>query len=117
MQETYETLEKLKITDVVSVSSKTKLGVNELIEKAYNKLVQDDVKKGENVAIISTRQKDLLSKALEHLMLIKENQHFNYLDIIMQNLQDVLNSLGEITGEVRSDDILKTIFSSFCVGK
>ena len=117
LQETYETLEKLKITDVVSVSSKTKLGVNELIEKAYNKLVQDDVNKGENVAIISTRQKDLLSRALEHLMLIKENQHFNYLDIIMQNLQDVLNSLGEITGEVRSDDILKTIFSSFCVGK
>ena len=115
-KETYETLKSLKITDIVSVSSKTKVGIKELIEKAYHKLTQGDEAE-EKTAIISTRQKDLFSKAFEHLMLIKENKNFSYLDIIMQHLQEALNSLGEITGEVRSDDILASIFSSFCVGK
>ena len=54
---------------------------------------------------------------MEHLNLIKENRNLNYLDIIMQHLQEALNVLGEITGEVRSDDILDAIFSQFCVGK
>ena len=116
-KETYEALKKLNISDVVSVSSKTKTGITELVEKAYHKLVQNDEEKDAKVAITSERQKDLLTKASEHLTFIKKNQHFNYLDIIMQHLQEALNALGEITGEVRSDDILKTIFSSFCVGK
>lgn len=116
-KENYEILKNLDIVDVVSVSSKTKKGINELIEKAYHKLVQDDEMNDGSVAITSERQKSLLIKAVEHLIFIRKNHHFNYLDIIMQHLQEALNALGEITGEVRSDDILKTIFSSFCVGK
>ena len=110
-------LKKLKITDIVALSSKTKNGINELIEKVYQKLTEDSEEKEERGAVISTRQKDLLSKALTSLLFIKENKNFNYLDIIMQHLHEALSSLGEITGEVRSDDILKTIFSNFCVGK
>ena len=119
IKETYEVLKNLKITDVVSVSSKSKIGIKELIDKSYQKLVQDDTREEGIVstAITSTRQKELLSKAFEHLVFIQEMRNFNYLDIIMQHLQEALASLGEITGEVRSDDILKTIFSSFCVGK
>lgn len=119
IKETYEVLKNLKITDVVSVSSKNKIGIKELIDKSYQKLVQDDTREEDIVstAITSTRQKELLSKAFEHLVFIQEMRNFNYLDIIMQHLQEALASLGEITGEVRSDDILRTIFSSFCVGK
>jgi len=39
------------------------------------------------------------------------------LDAVVQDLEDALNSLGEITGEVTSDDVLESIFSRFCVGK
>ena len=117
-KEIYETLKNLKIIDVVNISSKTKMGIAELIEKAYKKLIQVDVvEKTSGAAIISTRQKDLLSRAINELKVVKENRSFNYLDITMQHLQEALSFLGEITGEVRSDDILNTIFSSFCVGK
>ncbi|MGP1415669.1 MAG: tRNA uridine-5-carboxymethylaminomethyl(34) synthesis GTPase MnmE [Treponema sp.] len=117
-KEIYETLKNLKIIDVVNISSKTKMGIAELIEKAYKKLIQVDVvEKTSGAAIISTRQKNLLSRAINELKVVRENRRFNYLDITMQHLQEALSFLGEITGEVRSDDILNTIFSSFCVGK
>jgi tRNA modification GTPase len=38
-------------------------------------------------------------------------------EIVAQELRDAQQSLGEITGELTSDDLLGRIFSSFCVGK
>jgi tRNA modification GTPase len=39
------------------------------------------------------------------------------LEFIAADLRRALNSLGEITGEVTTEEILDRIFSSFCVGK
>jgi tRNA modification GTPase len=36
---------------------------------------------------------------------------------VAQELTDAQKQLGEITGEVSSDDLLGRIFSSFCIGK
>ncbi len=38
-------------------------------------------------------------------------------EIIAFELQTVLDSLGEITGEITPDDVLSSIFSRFCIGK
>jgi len=38
-------------------------------------------------------------------------------ELVAQELRDAHVSLGEITGEVSSDDLLGKIFSSFCIGK
>ncbi len=38
-------------------------------------------------------------------------------EIVAQELRDAQQSLGEITGEFTTDDLLGRIFSSFCVGK
>ena len=39
------------------------------------------------------------------------------LDIISMDIQEAIEALGEITGEVTTDDILDRIFGTFCVGK
>jgi tRNA modification GTPase len=39
------------------------------------------------------------------------------LDVVAVELGEALSQLGELTGEVKSDDILDRIFSGFCVGK
>lgn len=38
-------------------------------------------------------------------------------DLLSEELRQTLHHLGEITGEITSDDILLSIFSKFCIGK
>ena len=45
------------------------------------------------------------------------NKSFEFMDLMMQDMEEFLNALGEITGEIKTDDILASIFSNFCVGK
>ena len=38
-------------------------------------------------------------------------------ELVAQELSDAQQALGEITGEVSSDELLGQIFASFCIGK
>ena len=38
-------------------------------------------------------------------------------DFLSQDLRECLQHIGEITGEITSQDILNNIFSKFCIGK
>lgn len=38
-------------------------------------------------------------------------------DLLSEDIRRILHHIGEITGEITSDDILRTIFSHFCIGK
>jgi tRNA modification GTPase len=68
--------------------------------------------------IATVRQKELVDAALdavtETLLLAKKREP---LDLIAPLLREAVNSLGEITGEVSTAEILDTMFSRFCVGK
>ena len=65
-----------------------------------------------------TRHVDALRRAREHV----EAAHRLFTErhageLVAQELLDAHRCLGEITGEVTSDDLLGKIFSSFCIGK
>jgi len=38
-------------------------------------------------------------------------------ELLAMDIRRSLHYLGEITGEVTTDDLLATIFSKFCIGK
>ena len=38
-------------------------------------------------------------------------------DLLSEDIRQVMHQLGAITGEITSDDVLKSIFSNFCIGK
>jgi len=38
-------------------------------------------------------------------------------DFLAMDIRTSLHHLGEITGEISSDDLLANIFSRFCIGK
>ena len=38
-------------------------------------------------------------------------------DLLAMDIRQALHHLGEITGEITTDDLLENIFSKFCIGK
>ncbi len=68
--------------------------------------------------IDSVRQKDLIERALAALRETKVGVDGGVpVDAVAIDLQEAIRALGEITGEVTTDDILDAMFSGFCVGK
>ena len=68
--------------------------------------------------IDSLRQKRLLERARQGIEDFRRGLGEGQpLDVLAVDLKEVLDALGEITGEVTSRDILNQIFSQFCVGK
>ena len=64
------------------------------------------------------RQKDLIEAAVaavEEALTLADREE--PLDIIAPLFRSAVNALGEITGEITSEDIFNAMFSRFCVGK
>lgn len=70
------------------------------------------------VMITNIRHKELIEKALTHLEEAKKSLASNMpVDIISIDIKEILQNLGKITGENVSEDVIKEIFSKFCLGK
>ncbi len=70
------------------------------------------------VMITNIRHKEIIEDALKHLEEAKEAIESNMpIDITSINIKEVLQDLGKITGENVNEDIIKEIFSKFCLGK
>ena len=93
----------------------------DLLEKEILTRVRDDLPgySGVQGAVIdSKRQFDLLTRGREAMERARDGlEEGAPLDAVAVDLREALDSLGEITGEVTSADILDSMFSSFCVGK
>jgi tRNA modification GTPase len=102
----------------IPVSALTGSGFHRLEEELKKKIFHDSsVPQGVPV-IDSLRQKDLLQRALSGVEKVLEGIHNGLpVDILAMDLSEVLQALGEITGEVSSADIMEQMFSNFCVGK
>ena len=115
-----EILKAEKIKEPIIISSKASNGIKALSEKAYSVLAKNTGSSGfsKTASLGSERQRDAVQKALDVLKTAYQNSLEGFpLDLIVEDLEEALSFLGEITGEVRSDDILDKVFSGFCVGK
>ncbi len=102
----------------VLLSSKTGEGLKDLFSKIYSILTQGIKTDREQAGIGSLRQKKAVDEALEcvkHSLISAEEDYA--LDAVVQDLEDTLDCLAEIVGEVTPDDVLGSIFANFCVGK
>lgn len=102
----------------VNISSKTGQGLAELFNEVEKILKSGITTERQQAGIGSARQKDAVSEALECVKHALVSADDNYsLDAVVQDLEDALDSLGEVTGDVTPDDVLGSIFANFCVGK
>ena len=103
----------------VSISAKKGIGIGELCSKAKEILSRGKEENNSRIGLGSQRQKECVQEAVEcvsHALEIAHDGEYG-LDAVVQDLEDSLDSLGELTGQVCPDDILSSVFANFCVGK
>ncbi|MBQ9237738.1 MAG: tRNA uridine-5-carboxymethylaminomethyl(34) synthesis GTPase MnmE [Treponema sp.] len=99
------------------MSAKTGRGLATFISAVCAALIKENGVIHEQPGLGSARQKNAVSEALERVRHAVRESHQCTLDAVVQDLEDALVWLGEVTGSVTSDDILDSVFSRFCVGK
>lgn len=102
----------------VAVSATTLEGISALAERVRSVVQREERTRPGTVVIDSLRQRNLLERAAAALDYVLEGLDAGTpVDAIGLDLQEALDALGEITGEVTSADILDAVFGEFCVGK
>lgn len=72
----------------------------------------------ESVLVTSARHKEALAKGFVYLLRARRGlEKGKGLELVAFELHRAVDSLGEITGEIVTEDILGRIFSRFCIGK
>lgn len=100
----------------ISISSITKEGIEELKKALYKEII--GLNPAENEFLTNQRHQNCLKNALEALNTALEGAKQQELqDLISIDIKAALMSLGEISGEVITDNILNNIFENFCIGK
>lgn len=100
----------------ILVSSKTGEGIEKLKEKIKN-LTQISNFSNSSIIITNERHKNALFDANRSLKLAIENIDNDSLDLVSIDIKQAYSSIGEITGNTTSEDIIDAIFSKFCLGK
>ncbi|KAG5672136.1 hypothetical protein PVAND_002290 [Polypedilum vanderplanki] len=108
-------------SDVLGISCSQNIKVSSLVDEITNHLVELCGSPSTECPYLSQeRHRFYLQECLKHLtaFLIEfDPKKEQDLSILVQNVRNCVRSIGKITGEVRTDEILDVIFKDFCIGK
>jgi tRNA modification GTPase len=99
------------------ISAKEHKGIDELKQKLGEVILKDKLNAGD-VVITNMRHYEAMlrvSESLDRVFTGLESQIPS--DLIAIDIRQAIHYLGEITGEITSDEILGNIFKNFCIGK
>ncbi|WP_162339540.1 tRNA uridine-5-carboxymethylaminomethyl(34) synthesis GTPase MnmE [Cyclobacterium salsum] len=108
---------KEKYPDTVFIAAGKKENLDELKEKVLELVNLDKFRTG-NTVVTNIRHFDSLTRTRESLLDVLgglDQEVTN--DFLAMDIRRSLHYLGEITGEITTDDLLANIFSKFCIGK
>lgn len=108
-----------KVKKWIEISALENIGIDTLENEIYNFILSENIEdSSEKLIITNIRHKSALEKTKKSIENIFETIDMGYpMDLIAVDLNDALDSLSEVTGEISSEDLLDHIFSNFCVGK
>lgn len=103
---------------IIKMSALNSIGIDELYDKITKLFELNEINLDNEIVITNVRHKNLISKAIENVKKTKRTMAEEMpLDIVAILIKDILEDLGNITGEVVTEDIINEIFAKFCLGK
>lgn len=103
---------------IVKMSVKKEEGLENLFAELVKMFNLNEINLDNEIIITNIRHQDLINKAIESTRMAIEDLKMNMpIDVVAINIKQILEHLGEITGDNVSEDIIKSIFAKFCLGK
>lgn len=103
---------------IVEMAVKEEKGLDNLYKELIDMFNLNQINLDNELIITNIRHQNLINKAIESTrMALNDLKMSMPIDIISINIKQILEYLGEITGDNVSEDIIKNIFSKFCLGK
>jgi len=102
--------------ETIFVSAKRKENIH-LIAESLQKTLQS-AKLSDHTVVSNTRHYEALQSALNAIQAVNEGLASGLSpDLLSTDIRNALYHLGEISGEITTNEILENIFSRFCIGK
>jgi len=114
-----EQLNKLNTdtANLIPLSAKFKTGIEELTSELTNLANKGALSNNETI-VSNSRHFEALNNAYNSINEVKKGIDSQVsTDLFAIDIRQALFHLGEITGEVTTDDLLGNIFANFCIGK
>lgn len=101
----------------IRISAKNKQDVENLKQMVFNEVINSAIDTSGTI-ITNERHHHLLNIAGEYLKNVRAGLKNNTpADLVAIDIRAAIQTLGEITGTISTDDLLGNIFSKFCIGK
>jgi tRNA modification GTPase len=102
---------------IITLSAKEGMNIPYLKDALLNLVTEGKVNQ-ESTIVSNARHYEALQKSYQSLDDVLKGMASNVTsDFIAMDIRQALHYLGEIVGEVSTDDLLENIFSKFCIGK
>ncbi|MEI6139802.1 MAG: tRNA uridine-5-carboxymethylaminomethyl(34) synthesis GTPase MnmE [Mariniphaga sp.] len=107
----------LQNESIVFIAAKNKANIDQLIEMMKQSIDFKSIGP-QDIVVSNVRHFEALTLALQAIERVIEGLNSGISgDFLAQDIRECLHYLGEITGEISTDEILGHIFKNFCIGK
>ena len=106
-----------ELPKALAISAKNKEGIDTFSKKLLESVYDNDFDRNDTL-VSNNRHLEALQLSLEFVIKTTEGLNSGISsDFIAMDIRQALFHIGEITGEISTDDLLDNIFSNFCIGK
>lgn len=102
---------------IIPISARTGFNLDVLVQELTNTVNLNELN-ASDVIVSNVRHYEALKHALTAIQRVQDGLQSNLSgEFISQDIRECLHYLGEITGEITTDEVLGNIFKHFCIGK
>ena len=102
---------------IIPISARIGFNLDVLVQELTNTVNLNELN-ASDVIVSNVRHYEALKHALTAIQRVQDGLQSNLSgEFISQDIRECLHYLGEITGEITTDEVLGNIFKHFCIGK
>jgi len=116
LMETPHKFRDLVELETIFVSAKRKQGIKQITDSLLKSIKTSQMQ--DQVIVSNVRHLNALKNALQSINEVENGLRQNIpTDLLSIDIRQALHHLGEITGQITTDEVLGNIFNRFCIGK